>query len=189
MDYMDLTVRYPIKLNTLRPRQNARHFADDMFKCIFLNENVWIPIEISLKFVPKGTINNNPSLFQIMAWRRPGDKPLSEPMMARLLTHICVTRPQWVNRLLTSGLLYWLLVCYFVSNNVWKKLDSTRLMVLDSWGHWKWSRKLNLLMVFVSDQLTWKLGYTFNGLTVVNPCRDECLWGNRKSYLWMLMRK
>ena len=38
--------------NTLRPRQNGRHFADDIFKWIFLNENVWIPIEISLKFVP-----------------------------------------------------------------------------------------------------------------------------------------
>ena len=31
-----------------------------------------------------------------MAWRRPGDKPLSEPMMVRLPTQICVTRPQWV---------------------------------------------------------------------------------------------
>ena len=41
-------------------------------------------------------INNNPALVQIMAWRRPGDKPLSEPMMVSLLTHICVTRPQWV---------------------------------------------------------------------------------------------
>ena len=38
-----------------------------------------------------------PALVQIMAWRRPGDKPLSEPMMIILLTHICVTRPQWVN--------------------------------------------------------------------------------------------
>ena len=83
--------------NTLRPRQNGRHFADDMFKCIFLNENIWIPIEISLKFVPKGSINNNPALFQIMAWRRPGNKPLSEPMMVSSLTHICITRPQWVN--------------------------------------------------------------------------------------------
>ena len=82
--------------NTLRPRQNGRHFADDSFKCIFLNENVWIPIKISLKFVPKGPINNIPALVQIMAWRRPGDKPLSETMMVRLLTHICVTRPQWV---------------------------------------------------------------------------------------------
>ena len=50
--------------NTLRPRQNGRHFADDIFKCIFLNENVWIPIKISLKFVPKGQINNIPTLVQ-----------------------------------------------------------------------------------------------------------------------------
>ena len=83
-------------INTLRPRQNGRHFADDIFKRIFLNENVWIPIKISLKFVPKGPISNIPAMVQIMAWRRPGDKPLSEPMIARLPTHICVTRPQWV---------------------------------------------------------------------------------------------
>ena len=86
------------KFNTLRPRQNGRRFADDTFKRIFLNKNVRISIKISLKFVPKGPINNIPSLVQIMAWRRPGDKPLSEPMMVNLLTHICVTRPQWVNQ-------------------------------------------------------------------------------------------
>ena len=51
---------------------------------------------MSLKFVPKGPINNIPSLVQIMVWRCPGTKPLSEPMMLSLLTHICVTRPQWV---------------------------------------------------------------------------------------------
>ena len=68
-------------LNTLRPRQNGRHFADDTFERIFVNENVWILIEISLKFFPKGPINNIPALVQIMVWRRPGDKPLSEPMM------------------------------------------------------------------------------------------------------------
>ena len=83
-------------LNALRPRQNGRHFPDDSFKCIFLNENVWISIEISQKLVPKGSINNNPALCQIMAWRRPGDKPLSGLMMVSSLTHICVTRPQWV---------------------------------------------------------------------------------------------
>ena len=42
-------------------------------------------------------INNIPSLVQIMAWRRPGDKPLSEPKMVNLLMQICVTWPQWVN--------------------------------------------------------------------------------------------
>ena len=47
-------------INSLRSRQNRRHFAEDVFKCNLLNENVWIPIKISLKFVPKGPINNNP---------------------------------------------------------------------------------------------------------------------------------
>ena len=64
--------------NTMKPRQNGRHFADDIFKCTFLNENVWIPVKISLKYVPKGPINNIPALVQIMAWCRSGDKPLSE---------------------------------------------------------------------------------------------------------------
>ena len=85
-------------LNTLRPRQNGRSFPDDIFKWISLKENVWISINISLKFVPKGPINNIPTLVQIMAWRRPGDKPLSEPMMVSLPTHKCVARPQWVKK-------------------------------------------------------------------------------------------
>ena len=84
-------MQYLITINhfdTLRPRQNGRNFADDTFKCIFLNENVWIPIKISLKFVMKGPINNIPALVQIIAWRRQGDKPLSEPMMVSLPMHI-----------------------------------------------------------------------------------------------------
>ena len=85
-----------IVFNTLRPRQNGRHFPGDIFKCIFLNENAWIAIKISLKFVPKGPINKSLALVQIMAWRRWGDKLLSEPLMVSLLTHICVTRPQWI---------------------------------------------------------------------------------------------
>ena len=85
--------------NTLRPRQNGRHFTDDIFKCIFLNEDMWISINISLKFVPKDQINDNPALVQIMAWLRPGDKPLSEPVMVSLLTPMYVTQPQWVNTL------------------------------------------------------------------------------------------
>ena len=92
-------------INTLRPRQNGRHFADNIFKCIFLNESVWIPIKISLQFVPRGPINNIPALVQIMAWRRPGDKPLSEAMMVSIPMHICVIRPQWVK---SPGILGWL---------------------------------------------------------------------------------
>ena len=84
-------------INTLRPRQNGCHFADDIFKCIFMSENLWISLKNSLKFVPKVRINSIPALVQIMAWRRSGDKPLSEPMVTSSLTHICVSRPQWVN--------------------------------------------------------------------------------------------
>ena len=83
-------------LNTLRPRQNGRQIPLDIFKLIFLNENILISINISLKFVPKGLFDNMAALVQIMAWRRPGDRPLFEPMMVSLLTHICGTRPQWV---------------------------------------------------------------------------------------------
>ena len=81
--------------STLRWRKNGCHFAYDIFKCIFVNENVWILIKISLKYVPEGPIDNIPALVQIIAWRRPGDKPLSEPMIVNLLTHICVIRSQW----------------------------------------------------------------------------------------------
>ena len=93
---MEMLLAFLALFNTLMPRQNGRHFADDIFKCIFLNENLWIPLKISLTFIPKGPINNIPILVQVMAWRRPGDKPLSEPMVVNLLAHICVTRPQWV---------------------------------------------------------------------------------------------
>ena len=60
----------------------------------FRDENVLLAIEISLEFIPKGPIKSISALGQIMAHRRPGDKPLSEPMQRSLLTHTCVTRPQ-----------------------------------------------------------------------------------------------
>ena len=64
--------------------ENGRYFPDDIFKCLFLNETAWISIKISLKFLPKGPINNIPALVQIMAWRGQGNKPLSEPILASL---------------------------------------------------------------------------------------------------------
>ena len=61
----------------------AAILADDLFKCIFVNEKFCSLIKISLKFVPKGPINNNQALVQIMAWRWIGGKPLSEPMLTQ----------------------------------------------------------------------------------------------------------
>ena len=90
-------------INTLKLKQNGRHFADDTLKCIFLDENIWISINISLKFVPKGPVNNIPVLVQIMAWRQPSDKLLSEPMMVSLLMHKCIIGPQQVKCCLYPG--------------------------------------------------------------------------------------
>ena len=59
------------KFHTSRPTQNCRHFPDDIFKCIFLYENVWIAIKISPKIVSGSLIINIPALVQIMAWHRP----------------------------------------------------------------------------------------------------------------------
>ena len=66
-------------LHTMRPRQNGRHFSDYLFKCIFLNDRLWISIKIPLKLVSKGPVDNIPTLVLITAWCRPGGKPLSEP--------------------------------------------------------------------------------------------------------------
>ena len=57
--------------------------ADDIFKCIFLNENERILIQIALKFVPMSSIANKAALVQVMAWHLTGDKPLPEPMMTQ----------------------------------------------------------------------------------------------------------
>ena len=61
----------------------ARHLPEDIFKCIFFNDNTLYSIKILIKFISKVPINNIPALDQIMAWRHSGDKPLSEPMMVR----------------------------------------------------------------------------------------------------------
>ena len=97
---VDQNIYFSIRsVKTLRPRQDGRHFTDDNFKSIFLNENVFIWFKFSLKFVPKVRMNNIPALVQLMACCRSGDKPLSEPVMVSLLTHIFVTRPQWVKEI------------------------------------------------------------------------------------------
>ena len=57
------------------------NFEDDIFKRIFLNENVAISFQISLTFVPRGPIDNKSVLVQVMAWRQTGDKPLPEPRL------------------------------------------------------------------------------------------------------------
>ena len=77
------TAGFTRRVNSSFSGQNDRHFTDDIFKYIFLNENILISIEMSLKFIPSGPTSDIPALVQIMTWRRPGDKPLSEEMLTR----------------------------------------------------------------------------------------------------------
>ena len=65
------------------PEQNGRHFADNRYKLILINEKFCIFIKTSLNVLSKCPIDNKPVLVQVMAWRRTGDNPLSEPMMTR----------------------------------------------------------------------------------------------------------
>ena len=83
-------------MSRMSPMQDG--FIAKIQNIVICQYHVWYQTIISWlwKSVPRGQMNNIPALVQIMAWRLPVDEPLSEPMMARLLTHICVTRPQWV---------------------------------------------------------------------------------------------
>ena len=71
-----------------------------------MNGRFCISIRISLKFIPKGPIDNTSALVQVKAWHRTGDKPLPEPMLPSSLMHICGSRgkcvsktgPSWLRR-------------------------------------------------------------------------------------------
>ena len=100
-------------LNTLRLRQNGRHLPNDIFKCIFLNGNVYISIVISLKFVSKDPINNIQSLVQIMALapRFEGHRGHQHIQLISIFVSISLERKCWYIRLS--------LISWFTSTLVW----------------------------------------------------------------------
>ena len=71
------------EINSSSPGQNGRHFADDIFMCTFLNENIRIWIKFSLKIVLKGLDDNKSAMVQVMACRQTGDNPLPGPMLTQ----------------------------------------------------------------------------------------------------------
>ena len=90
-----------------------------------MNGNILIASKIPLYIIPKGPINSIPAFVQTMAWRRPGTKPLSEPMMFILLTHICATQPndkmtiEQIKRITQAGTPYkWSTLKMWNFNNV-----------------------------------------------------------------------
>ena len=105
-------------VNSSPAGQNGRLFAD-IFRCIFVNEKFYNFIKISLKFVPKSPIDNNSASVWIMAWRRIGDKWLSESMLTNIyaapggdeLTH-------W-GRDKMAAIFQWI----FLNENVWISIN------------------------------------------------------------------
>ena len=75
----------------------AAILVDDNFKCILLNENDKIPIEISFKFVPRSPIDDKAALVQVMAWRQTGDKPFPEPMLTQFTDAYIQQWGRWVD--------------------------------------------------------------------------------------------
>ena len=62
----------------------AAILADDIFKCIFLNEKYGLPIQISLKFVPRSPIHKASALVQVKVWRLTGAWINDEPVRWRI---------------------------------------------------------------------------------------------------------
>ena len=91
-------IRSPIlNINTLSPRQNGRHFADDIPKHFVLTKMLKLRFKLHWSLFPRVWLTINiPALLQIMAWRWSGDKLLSEPLVVKLTMGICVTRPQLI---------------------------------------------------------------------------------------------
>ena len=83
--------------NTFRLRQNSHHFSDDVFKCIFLNENVWISNKISLKFVPKGSITISQHWFRKWLGTCQVTSHCLNQCWHDSLMHIYSTSERWVN--------------------------------------------------------------------------------------------
>ena len=75
----------PTEKNTSRIAQNGLHFADDISKRIFLNENIWNSIKISLKFDHKAVFQNKSPLVHVMVCHRIGDKPSPDSIMTQFI--------------------------------------------------------------------------------------------------------
>ena len=127
-------------------------------------------IKISLKFVPKCPINNIPALVQIMAWRRPGDKPLSETIMYNILTHIYVARPQWVKMQTLCFIPKWLIIMITLPCNYMK-----------DYLYQRWFQQRYITQIFIQSS-------TINGCYpfLQNNCIIYKMLLNESQFIWLM---
>ena len=165
----------------------------DIFQTTFSKAFSWIKMfDFRLIFrrslFPKGPINDNiPALVHIMTWRRSDDKPLYEPMVVSLITHICVTRPQWVNDFV------WFL-CFKLCHSIdrWyleKILVALQVFLHGYYGKWPLenpsppspkSLKCKTKALFLTNALQWR--HNEHGVVSdhqPNDCLLNCLFRQR----------
>ena len=135
-------------LNTLRPRSNGCHFPDDIFKCTFLNENVWISIKIPLKFVPiHGSIQQYSSIGLDSGLAPARRQAIIGTNDGYLLTHIRVTRPQWVKQ--TMAYLWRRLYRNYITYIQCLKVCHAQVL-------WKLSRKTSRSLSLPNLRIIWQ---------------------------------
>ena len=113
------------KYLTHLPLDKMAAILQTMFSDAFSWMKNCISIKISLKVVIKGPIGNNPASVWIMAWRRLGDKPLSEPIPTRF-NDAYITRGRWVNDTNPVCAYHWYTYCS--GNEHWSQImDQQRI--------------------------------------------------------------
>ena len=159
---------------------------DPNFPTTISNIFSWMKIynfgpKISLKLIPKGPINNIPASVHILAWRQSGDKPLSEPMIVSLLTHLCAARSQWDIPTTTRSITTWYV--YFMGCTVLRRchcfLRCLSIMVSAYTGFcWFWYC-METVPGSHDDVMTWKP--CLHCWPVVRKI-DQCLGVHTKIY-------
>ena len=148
--------------NSSPPEQNGRHFADEMFIRIFSNENVLIPNKISLKYITWGPIDNMSALVQITAWRRPGDKPLSEPLLTQFTdAYELAGRCGWHVYDMHDIISSWQLLKGLATGMAWCLRSEIQMIFSNQRGggeEYRWGRGLRHIFVLSSFVINVRLG-------------------------------
>ena len=163
-----------------------RHVADGWAVminnlCISVNENIWISIIISRNFVPKVPINHIPWWVQIMDWRRTGDKPLSEQMMAYLAdVYTNVTWPQWTNISHSTPIKVW------TKDQTWHYTDASHFHMQCP----KYTRNNNLIEMLHPNAIKWPLHrfpFPVNAIWSLVSLTEKMLF-TTDTFLWFGIR-
>ena len=146
------------------------HFADDIFKYVLLKDFFNVLIQILLKLVPRGSIDNKPVLVQTMAWRWAGDKPLSETVISQVAdVYIRVTLSWWAKRFAVHLLLTWLTVIpAWINDYIYREVEDEITSAFPNFYRadmkiWEWmSNFIPHLTRHVVTYPCWMLGFKSN---------------------------